>query len=155
MGEWMYRSTYSWPRHQLEVRGQLHGPSALSPRKELSVPIDWNAGWAPEPVWTTWRGEIIFPLLRIESKPLSRPACSRSVYGLPYPGFYSIHINHILIFLVCNSGREISCLGRPTSSVSTLCFRTLVQYSRPTFWYVILYPFRTLGKKNDWESNYE
>jgi hypothetical protein len=31
MGEWMYRSTFSWPRHQLEVSGQLHAPAALPP----------------------------------------------------------------------------------------------------------------------------
>jgi hypothetical protein len=31
MGEWMYRSTYSWPRHQFEVSSQLH-PQAASPR---------------------------------------------------------------------------------------------------------------------------
>jgi hypothetical protein len=25
----MYRSTFSWPRHELEVSGQLHAPAAL------------------------------------------------------------------------------------------------------------------------------
>jgi hypothetical protein len=30
MGEWMYRFTFSWPRHQLEVSGQLHVPSKSS-----------------------------------------------------------------------------------------------------------------------------
>jgi hypothetical protein len=31
MGEWMYRSTFPWPRHSLEVSGQLHTPAALTP----------------------------------------------------------------------------------------------------------------------------
>jgi hypothetical protein len=34
------------------VNGQLHAPDSLPP-----VPIGWEAGWAPEPVWTTWRRE--------------------------------------------------------------------------------------------------
>jgi hypothetical protein len=32
------RSTFSWPRHYLEVTGQLHAPTALPPRKEPPVP---------------------------------------------------------------------------------------------------------------------
>jgi hypothetical protein len=31
MGEWIYRSTYSWPRHWLDVSGQYHGPAAYHP----------------------------------------------------------------------------------------------------------------------------
>jgi hypothetical protein len=31
MGEWMYRSTFSWSWHKLEVSGQLHAPTALPP----------------------------------------------------------------------------------------------------------------------------
>jgi hypothetical protein len=40
MGEWIYRSTFSWSRHCLEVNGELHAPAALPP---------WET---PEPVWT-------------------------------------------------------------------------------------------------------
>jgi hypothetical protein len=36
----------------MEVSGQLHAPAALS-----LVPIGYEAGWAPEPIWTLWRGE--------------------------------------------------------------------------------------------------
>jgi hypothetical protein len=32
--------------------GQLHGPAALPLWKELPVPIEWQAGWTPEPFWT-------------------------------------------------------------------------------------------------------
>jgi hypothetical protein len=38
-GEVLYRSTFSWLRHELEVSGQLHAPAALPPGKELPVPI--------------------------------------------------------------------------------------------------------------------
>jgi hypothetical protein len=41
----------------MEVNDQLHDPAALTPEKELPVPIEYEAGWAPEPVWTQWRRE--------------------------------------------------------------------------------------------------
>jgi len=40
----------------MEVSGQHHVPLALPPGQNL-VPIEWVAGWAPEPVWTFWRTE--------------------------------------------------------------------------------------------------
>jgi hypothetical protein len=36
----------------MEVSGQLHAPATL--------PIAEEAEWAPEPVWTLWRGEKYF-----------------------------------------------------------------------------------------------
>jgi hypothetical protein len=57
----MYISTYSWPRHLLEVSHQLHNPGALVPEKEPPILIGQEAGWTPEPFWTTWRGEKSCP----------------------------------------------------------------------------------------------
>jgi hypothetical protein len=37
LGEWMYNSTHSLTRHLMEVSGQLHTPTALSPGKEPLV----------------------------------------------------------------------------------------------------------------------
>jgi hypothetical protein len=39
------------------VIGQLHTPVTLHSGKEPPVPIAKEAGWTPEPVWTTWRRE--------------------------------------------------------------------------------------------------
>jgi hypothetical protein len=39
--EWIYRSTFCWPRQQLEVSGQLHVPAALPPGKEPLVTVGW------------------------------------------------------------------------------------------------------------------
>jgi hypothetical protein len=39
MEQWMYTSTFSRPRHWLEVSGQLHAPAALLPDKKPQVPI--------------------------------------------------------------------------------------------------------------------
>jgi hypothetical protein len=41
---------------------QLHAPAALPPGKEPSVPIGWEAGRTPEPVWTRWRREKFLAL---------------------------------------------------------------------------------------------
>jgi hypothetical protein len=65
------------------VSGQLHAPAALPPEKEPPVPIGYEAGWAPEPVWTTWRRENSWPYR-------GRPARSQSPYRLRYPGSQDI-----------------------------------------------------------------
>jgi len=38
---------------------QVHASDALPPGKEPPVAIEWEVGWAPEPVWTRWRREKI------------------------------------------------------------------------------------------------
>jgi hypothetical protein len=37
LGEWLYSSRYSLPRHYMEASGQLHAPTALPPGKEPLV----------------------------------------------------------------------------------------------------------------------
>jgi hypothetical protein len=39
----------------MEVSRQLHVPAVLTPGKELQAPIEEEAGWTPEPVWTLLR----------------------------------------------------------------------------------------------------
>jgi hypothetical protein len=39
LGEWRYSSTHSWPRHYMEVGGQLHSPAALFLGKDPLEPI--------------------------------------------------------------------------------------------------------------------
>jgi hypothetical protein len=57
---------------------QLHIPTALSPGKEFSVPIAYEAWWAIEPVWTLWKTDICLPLPGIESR---FPGCSARSRG--------------------------------------------------------------------------
>jgi hypothetical protein len=37
------------------VRGQLQAVAALSTGKRPPVNTEYEAGWAPLPIWTTWR----------------------------------------------------------------------------------------------------
>jgi hypothetical protein len=69
MGKWMFRSMYSLPRHKLKVSGQLKAPAALPPGKDPPVLIWQEAGWTPEQVWTTWRGEESSPYRESNSDP--------------------------------------------------------------------------------------
>jgi hypothetical protein len=57
----------------MKVSGQLYVPASLPPEKDAPVPIGYEAGWAPEPVWTLWRRENYF--LRRDSN--SEPVASR------------------------------------------------------------------------------
>lgn len=59
-------STNSLPRHQQEVSGQLHAPSAVSPGKNPQ-PIEQEAGWSPEPLQMCWEEKHLFPLPGFET----------------------------------------------------------------------------------------
>jgi len=51
---------------------QLHGPAALPPEKDLSVPTGQESGWAPKAVWTQWQRET-FPALARNRLPVLQP----------------------------------------------------------------------------------
>jgi hypothetical protein len=87
MGEWVNRSTFSWPRHHLEMSSQVYAPAALPPKKEPPVPIGWEVGWAPEPVWTTWRREDSWSYLDSNSNPslVQRVASRFTDCAIPAP----------------------------------------------------------------------
>jgi hypothetical protein len=48
----------------MEVSDQFHAPSALSPGKKLQVHIEYEGGWASQPVWTLWRRENRTPAVQ-------------------------------------------------------------------------------------------
>jgi hypothetical protein len=86
----MYKSTCSWPRHWLEVSGQLHAPAALPSRKEPPG-IHWIGGWVgPRGGLDDVEKRKFFILPGLEVRPLCRPAPSQSQYRLRYPGSYSM-----------------------------------------------------------------
>jgi hypothetical protein len=95
MWEWMYRSTFSWPRHYLEVSGQLHATAALPPGKEPLVPIVYEVGWTSEPVWKIWRRENYCPYRDSNSDPsVVQPVASRYTdYVIPAPSVIPYEVN--------------------------------------------------------------
>jgi hypothetical protein len=58
----------------LEVGGQFHAPAALPPEEESSVPIGYEAGWAPGAGLDDVNRRKILPLPGLELRPLGRPA---------------------------------------------------------------------------------
>jgi hypothetical protein len=52
MGEWKYSSALDGG-----ISSQLNAPDALLQWKEQKLPIGYEVGWAPQPVWTLWRRE--------------------------------------------------------------------------------------------------
>ena len=60
----------------MEKSGQPHASAALLTRKEPPAPIEKEARWAPEPVWTFWRKQIF---ARAESRDPDRLVCSLSL----------------------------------------------------------------------------
>jgi hypothetical protein len=71
MGEWIYRFTFAWPRHQSASR-----PGRFTVR-ENQISTRHEAGWAPEPVWTTWISGNSWPYRESNSDPsVIRPLAS-------------------------------------------------------------------------------
>jgi hypothetical protein len=74
MGEWMYRSMFSWPRHYLELSGQLHATDALSPG-EMAPGTRWIRRWVnPRTGLDDVEKRKISPLFGIELRSLGRSA---------------------------------------------------------------------------------
>jgi hypothetical protein len=118
------------------VSGQLHTPASLPPGKEAPVPIGEEAGWASEPVRTTWRRKNSWPYRDSNSDPsVIQPVAScYTDYAIPAP-LYTIYVRintrtpasvskHEVFFAQSNSILAIS-----SQSLSAAISRT-----RPISW---------------------
>jgi hypothetical protein len=81
MGEWMYRSTFSWPRHYLEMSSNLHAPVAL-PRgkKSPDTGTHYIVGWVGPRTGLDDEQKRSCPYRDSNSEPIDRPACSQSIF---------------------------------------------------------------------------
>jgi hypothetical protein len=62
----------------MKAYGGADVPAALPPGKEPPVPIEQEAGWTQQPVWTTWRRENSWPYRDSNSDPsVVQPVASR------------------------------------------------------------------------------
>jgi hypothetical protein len=48
----------------MEVSGRLHALAALPRREVAALPLEEEAGWTPEPIWTMWRKNLALPRIR-------------------------------------------------------------------------------------------
>jgi hypothetical protein len=94
MGEWMYRSTFCWPRHLFEMSGQLHDPGSFNPGKKATGTHSIGSWVGPRSGVSDVEWRTILPLPRLEL----RPARSQSLYRLSYPGYTIQRINNIISF---------------------------------------------------------
>jgi hypothetical protein len=85
MGEWMYRSTFSWPRHYLEMSGQLDAPAALLQAKEPRYPLGRRLGGPQRR--SERRGENSWPYRDLNCDPLVvQPVARRYTdWAIPLP----------------------------------------------------------------------
>jgi hypothetical protein len=60
VGVQIRNSTHSYPWHQVHVRGQIHGPVTLLPRKKPTVPVAREASWAADLSIVTYRSTRSF-----------------------------------------------------------------------------------------------
>jgi hypothetical protein len=81
MGEWMCRPSFSWPRHYLEVSGQLHSPAAYPG-------IHWIGGWVGHSRSEKCEEKILGPTAtRTRTHKSSSPLpVDIPTYQLRYPG---------------------------------------------------------------------
>jgi hypothetical protein len=82
MGKWMYRSTFCWPWHWLEVSAQLHAPAAL-PAGKPPPHTHCIGGWVgPRADLDDTEKRKFLTLPGLELQPLGHPACSQLLYWL-------------------------------------------------------------------------
>jgi hypothetical protein len=67
----------------MEVSGQLNAPAALRLGKELLLPIGYDSGWTPEPVWARWCGEKFPAPIGTRTLPIIQPVAQRYTTELP------------------------------------------------------------------------
>jgi hypothetical protein len=85
----MYRPTFSWPRHWLEVSGQIDAPASLllPPPREKALGTHWIGGWVGPRAGLDKVEKLKFLILPgVELRLLGCPARSQSLYRLRYPG---------------------------------------------------------------------
>jgi hypothetical protein len=90
----MYRSKFSWPRHKLEVSGQLHASAALLPGMSSRYPFYRSLGGPQSRSGRYGEVNIFYPTGTRTPPPPGRPARSQSLYRLSYPGWTVTFSSH-------------------------------------------------------------
>jgi len=103
----------------MDISGQLHAQAALPPEVEPLVPIEYETGLAPEPVWTQRGGEEKFHHCLCRELNLGRPAPAPS--NVLYHSQYQVLSCIPLTDVTCVTLPEFTCIcSKPL--VSTVSF---------------------------------
>jgi hypothetical protein len=70
----------------MKVNGLLHAPATLFTAKEPPIPMGYETGRIPEPVWTLWRRKKSLATAGNRTTIPWLPSSSSPIYGLSYPG---------------------------------------------------------------------
>jgi hypothetical protein len=97
----------------MEVCDQLHAPATLPPG-EKTVPIEYEAGFAPEPARSFWRKEKSFALRGIRTLDRTFPTVSPIPGTLSWPLF---SIYDIQFYTGPSSAKRNSVLNQYTHTV--------------------------------------
>jgi hypothetical protein len=101
MGEWMYRSTFSFTSALVGVEFSASRPDRFTPG-ERAPGTYWIGGWVgPRAGLDDMEKWKLLPLPGLELRPLGRPACSQSLYRLSYPG------SHIITIIIQNKNYSV------------------------------------------------
>jgi hypothetical protein len=126
------------------------------------VPIGWEAGWAPEPVWMTWRSEKSWPYRDSNSDPLVlQPVpsyytdyaiqtsgitqCSPLKVNHLFVGTCRLHLQYWIVSQARNRIKQaaskfmlVSCLAYSLTlkMEATRSSKTFIDFQRPTRCYI-------------------
>jgi hypothetical protein len=80
--EWMYTSTFSWPRLWLEVTVELHAPADLPPVEDPTASVGWEYGQSHRTSLNCLEKRNFLMLPGLEAQSLGLSARSQSLYRL-------------------------------------------------------------------------
>jgi hypothetical protein len=135
MEMWMYRSTFSWPRHWLEMSGQLCAPATLPLGKSPRHPLYRRLG-GPQSRLDDMEKWKFLTLHGLKLRPLGRPARSQLPYWLRYPG------SNNFLYLSQNPSSSFPLFLWLSSPSEIFCDGCAMKLRTQTFMHIIIPPYR-------------
>jgi hypothetical protein len=101
----------------MKLSGQLHALATFP-----LVPIGWEVGWTPEPVWTTWRRENSWPYWDSNSVPsVTQPVASHYTDYTPVHGLNTKRKHRNIEYIRCVAWNHCIACWRASKQLMNLC----------------------------------